>query len=304
MRPKVELLTAFYGDLIDVQGMSPRISGFLEMQAAIATRYDISLSHMACMYITKVKGLQDYTLRLFKRSRNLIQREIDRGNVKELTLYSYPPQDNGGYCDDHEYISWVGYHDFSITNDLCVLSSKDMSSCDDDTSLECYLREQMASAVNNFNLDYGFIAIMHTCDEPVSYGIGFQYNFVKLIIEQDRSALGDFGCISRKEILRNVYPINYLSDVHLHLKVGNVCLRDWIAQEEYRGEISQYADGRYLWDITGGKYTTETLSIYSPIVSKVRKEMEKEYLFAYEIYRRKVKDPPFWMTRKYDIREW
>lgn len=48
--------------------------------------------------------------------------------------------------------------------------------------------------------------------------------------------------------MRDVYPINILTDKHLRRQVGGHTLREWIADDPRRGKIEQF-DRKFLWQI-------------------------------------------------------
>jgi hypothetical protein len=49
--------------------------------------------------------------------------------------------------------------------------------------------------------------------------------------------------------LRDVYPLNVISDKHLSQRVGGVRLADWIGRSSARGTLRQLPGGATLWRI-------------------------------------------------------
>ena len=55
--------------------------------------------------------------------------------------------------------------------------------------------------------------------------------------------------VYRDGILRDVYPMNFLTAPQLNKRIGRSTLRRWIGQTADRGELSHFMDDVWLWRV-------------------------------------------------------
>lgn len=49
--------------------------------------------------------------------------------------------------------------------------------------------------------------------------------------------------------MRDVYPINYLTDKHMNRTVWNRRLKDWIGEDPRRGSLAAIGDECWVWRV-------------------------------------------------------
>ncbi len=64
---------------------------------------------------------------------------------------------------------------------------------------------------------------------------------------------GDIGMpeqVYQQGLIRDVFPLNFLTAVHLEKRIDGTQLRNWIAQDACRGKVSPISDEMWDWSIT------------------------------------------------------
>lgn len=87
---------------------------------------------------------------------------------------------------------------------------------------------------------------------PVSYGLGMVHG-----IGPDRSESenicrwvgGMSNQVWQNGLLRDVYPLNFLSGPHLKRPVGAVTLEQWIMEDVQRGQLEHLDDRLWFWEV-------------------------------------------------------
>jgi len=169
----------------------------------------------------------------------------DSSNIESITLYLTIP----------DYVQlvfgWTVTAGFSIGG-----RTKTVFFCFDDT-------------VRTF--DHGFLLeligeLSESCE--VTYGIAYQRPFelgpaayaLGAVVgldygDEDAHLIGDWfrERMGRNRhvrgLLRDVYPLNFLSRPHLETPVDGQPLADWIEAAPGRGELAPFADGLWCWSI-------------------------------------------------------
>lgn len=138
--------------------------------------------------------------------------------------------------------------------------------CRDSSAVLCCTREKFPVSTINSELINSFL----NCIES-RYGIGYERPLHKgpnlyavgmvtglgasVADWQEADAIGKWlweginGQAYMKGKLRDVYPCNILSDVHLLSPVDGVSLADWIRQDGERGVLSPLNNGLWLWKV-------------------------------------------------------
>ncbi len=66
------------------------------------------------------------------------------------------------------------------------------------------------------------------------------------------SRWGDMGMIEevyRQGIVRDIYPWNFLSSVHLERPVSGTTLGEWIREDRARGSLERIREGAWFWEV-------------------------------------------------------
>jgi hypothetical protein len=115
--------------------------------------------------------------------------------------------------------------------------------------------------------EYGIGFIRPTKLGPMFYVIGILMSTERAVAigkeYEDQRRICRWGDIAmprqvyREGIIRDVYPCNYLNNVHLQQPVGNVTLENWIRQDARRGALERFTDEISRWQVEPGE--TETI---------------------------------------------
>jgi hypothetical protein len=125
---------------------------------------------------------------------------------------------------------------------------------------------------------------MATIFSPV-YGIGFQRPFLKGpdlyaygmsaglgYSGADRIEMNQIGVWMRERMgqrryrdgmLRDVYPLNLLTESHVGQEIENRSLRDWIRQDPQRGQLGELDSQQWIWHVPTGSLEGVRVSLRS-----------------------------------------
>jgi len=123
---------------------------------------------------------------------------------------------------------------------------------------DCGLTRLIESCIRNLNPAYGIGYHRNHDEGPAFYAIGINYAQTP---EQDASASderesisrwGDVGLVDevyRVGFLRDVYPLNYLTEPQLTTRVGDQTLQEWISSSDSRGSLYDIENQMTRWKV-------------------------------------------------------
>jgi hypothetical protein len=109
-----------------------------------------------------------------------------------------------------------------------------------------------------FPFTYGYQYVIDAAYGPGFHAIGMFYRSLKRKdvppLSETEERRTEAWCNNKNEVvpfglLRDVFPINFLTDVHRKRLVGGTPLLDWIAQDDSRGRIDQLRQGLWAWHV-------------------------------------------------------
>lgn len=111
---------------------------------------------------------------------------------------------------------------------------------------------------------YGY-ALTHS--DPIRFSSGGMKHGLPMDENERRNRWEKFrfgtqaGGIGFDRCLRDVFPLNYLVDAHLNIKVNGSLLPDWIAAQPSRGELKKLIDGLWCWQVASHADRTQIRSV-------------------------------------------
>jgi hypothetical protein len=203
---------------------------------------------------TKMSGKSGKNI-TFQRGKLNLQKE----NFKYL-------KENGvwiGALPPEKYIGTESF-DFLFAADLIQLSSPMKGNvctfCWDDQILpwdEEYIQSLAQDLCQFFKPQYGYAFQRKFKHGPIFYssGIGAEDGRDRITLEESKE-IGRWGIIGigehskyRSEMLRDIYPLNFLSAQHLDGIVEGKSLKQWILDDLQRGSLEEVCPGFWSWSV-------------------------------------------------------
>lgn len=126
-------------------------------------------------------------------------------------------------------------------------------------SLEALAAEVVPAITKLYPAKYGYGYILDAALGPEFHAVGMLYRRVSdagiaaSLPEQEQNRAGRWSNQREKAladgILRDVLPVNYLTEVHAETRINGQRLFDWIRQDSSRGVLRQVRSGAWLWRV-------------------------------------------------------
>ncbi|HWL07899.1 MAG TPA: hypothetical protein VNQ76_05825 [Planctomicrobium sp.] len=174
-------------------------------------------------------------------------------NVKYIEIFSL--------CSVHKnpLIDWTAISSISVSRQsyftMCVRNFD--SGINNTEFIE--LQNQIAIILNPH---YGFNCEMDHKSGPQFYAIGLNHHRAdedESNTREEELAVSRWGDIGMEEgvytngIIRDVYPINYLSEFHLKTQIDEQTLHSWISSESSRGTLEAVNKRIFSWKVSPPK---------------------------------------------------
>jgi hypothetical protein len=203
---------------------------------------------------TKMSGKSGKNI-TFKRGKLNLQKESFQDLKKNgLWIGALPPE---------EYIGTESF-DFLFAADLIQLSSFTKGNvctfCWDDQILpwdEDYIQSLAKDLCQFFKPKYGYAFQRKFKHGPIYYPSGVGAHDGRDVISwEEGGEIANWGNVGlrehddyKPEMLRDVYPLNFLSAQHLEGIVESKPLKQWILEDLHRGELNEVLPGFWSWSV-------------------------------------------------------
>lgn len=147
---------------------------------------------------------------------------------------------------------------WKLSADLNI-KAKTMTVCFDDNSVGfnfSYLKRLVKELSQFYEFQYGICYQREFKKGPALYAYGFTAG-----LGYDESDMNEKGLISKwlhdsydkssylEGYMRDIYPLNVLSNAHLNKHVGEQPLKEWVLRTSERGTLEQLNESCWIWEV-------------------------------------------------------
>jgi hypothetical protein len=130
-------------------------------------------------------------------------------------------------------------------------------------SLDAVAAEVVPSVAAVYRATYGFGYVLDAAYGPRFHAVGYLYSRqadwgkVPPLPEDEQRRCSRWSNqredILAAGLLRDVYPMNYLTEIHSSKTIDGKSLFDWIERDSARGELTRIRSGAWLWRVPEGR---------------------------------------------------
>lgn len=200
---------------------------------------------MGCMGLNAPKSSK---LTTFKYGQKLLEKHDFKG-FDVIEIYTIPQETPDIYPDKGPV---------SVQLDIGTVSGKGEATLCLDDEIEPFNRDVFEGFAKDlfsfFKPQYGIFYQREFEKGPTWYAGGTIQGLDRTKDFEEREKIGKWGnayCYKdskyRTGDLRDIYPLNFLSQPHLDQKVGDLTLEQWIQSAQAHGELKKLADNFWSW---------------------------------------------------------
>jgi hypothetical protein len=238
---------------------------------------------ISCACREPQKGIKDHKLYRFKRLRERILSENERGNLRSVNFSDIPTKPGSSVAFDWLIDVMVGISGGRKEIVICQVGIDEgvLAGHAENLTIDTVLRLCTAMA-KIIDAKVGFVANMPRAFMPIGYGVGLACVGAGKKLVWDANSWSDGAWRQYATRLRNVHAMNFLSRQHLEQRVGSQNLADWIVSDSKRGLLKAWDNDLFLWSFARADDWPQSLDWDGVELSHTREELERHQFFPWQ----------------------
>ena len=200
---------------------------------------------------TKMGGQGDKNVTYLRGKKSLEKRKFLGVKEQGVSIKALPPENKiGTECFD---FIMAGELDYSrgLKKNSCIL-------CWDDKLVpweRIYMKDLVKDLCNFLKPQYGYAFQREFKKGPIFYSWGTESGKIS---DQESNEIMQWGITGlagpddpdyRTHMIRDIYPLNFLSPQHLEAQIGSHTLQQWIEENPMRGTLEELLPDFWCWSV-------------------------------------------------------